>query len=269
MKSNVVPEAKKKTVSELTKLVKESKTILVASIKNLPASEFQEIGKKLRGKAIIKVPKKSLISRAIDESKNEKLKEFKDKLEDSIAILFSSLDSYELASELLNKKSPAKAKPGQIATEDIEIPAGPTDLTPGPAISELGALGIQIQIKAGKIEIAKPKIIAKKGEAISQGASDIMSKLDIKPFTVGYIPLFAFDSVKGVLYKEIKINREETVKELVAAYGKALPFAVNIGYANDETIKLMISKAAMYEKAIANKLSNSSPEAKTSEGGNN
>ena len=58
MKSNVVPEAKKKTVSELTKLVKESKTILVASIKNLPASEFQEIGKKLRGKAIIKVPKK-------------------------------------------------------------------------------------------------------------------------------------------------------------------------------------------------------------------
>lgn len=268
MKSNVVPESKKKTVSELTKLVKESKTILVASIKNLPAAEFQEIGKKLRGKAVIKVPKKSLISRAIDESKNEKLQEFKGKLEDSIAVLFSDLDAFELASELLNKKSPSKAKAGQIANEDLEIPAGPTDLTPGPAISELGALGIQIQIKAGKIEIAKPKVVAKKGEAISQGACDILSKLDIKPFTVGYIPLFAFDAVKGVLYKEIKINREETVKELIEAYGKALPFAVNIGYANDETIKLMITKAAMYEKALA-KLSNSQQEAKTSEGGTN
>ena len=95
MKSNVVPEAKKKTVSELTKLVKESKTILVASIKNLPASEFQEIGKKLRGKAIIKVPKKSLISRAIDESKNEKLKEFKDKLDAS----YQKID--ELSREIL------------------------------------------------------------------------------------------------------------------------------------------------------------------------
>jgi len=263
----VVPAYKKKAVSELINLIKDSKTVLIASIKNLPSSEFQEIGKKLRGKAKVKVPKKSLISRAIDESKDEKLKILKKQLGDSFAVLFSNLDSYELAGELLKNKSPAKAKVGQIAIEDIEIPAGPTDLVPGPAISELGALGIQIQIKAGKIEIAKPKIIANKGQPISQGACDIMSKLDIKPFTVGYIPLSAFDREKEVLYTEIKINREETVKELLEAYGKALPFAVNIGYASPETIKHMISKAAMHEKALANKLSNSSTE--KSEGANN
>ena len=52
-----IPEGKTKTVKELVELMKKKKTVLIASIKNIPASQFQEIGKKLRGKAIIKVPK--------------------------------------------------------------------------------------------------------------------------------------------------------------------------------------------------------------------
>jgi len=259
-KTTVIPESKKNAVKELSKLIAESKTILVASIKNLPSSEFQDIGKKLRGKAIIKVPKKNLIARAIDESKEEKLNLVKENLKDSFAVLFSNLDSFELAGELLKNKSPAKAKPGQIAEEDLEIPAGPTDLTPGPAISELGALGIQIQIKAGKIEIAKAKVITKKGEPISQAAADMLGKLDIKPFTVGYIPLFALDKENKVFYSEININPEEALNNLIEAYGKALPFAVNIGYTNSETIKYLIGKAAIQEKALTNKLSHSSTE---------
>ncbi len=253
-----VPEYKKKAVKELSQLISNSKTILVASIKNLPSSEFQEIGKKLRSKAIVKVPKKSLILRAIEESKNEKLKEIEEELKDSFAILFSDIDSYELAGELLKNKSPAKAKPGQIAEEDLIIPAGPTELTPGPAISELGALGIQIQIKAGKIEIAKEKLITKKGEAISQGACDILGKLDIKPFSVGYIPLSAFDNNSGVLYKNIEIDTEKAVSELLECYSKALPFAVNVGYATQETIKHILTKVAIQEKALLQKISNSS-----------
>lgn len=179
-------------------------------------------------------------------------------MKDSFAILFSEMDSYELAGELLKNKSPAKAKPGQIAEEEIVIPAGPTDLTPGPAISELGALGIQIQIKGGKIEIAKDKVLAKKGDSLSQGACDIMSKLDIKPFSVGYIPLSAFDNQKGVLYTNIEIDTEKAVLELVDSFSKALPFAVNLGYATNETIKHIITKAAIQEKALSQKFSDSS-----------
>lgn len=266
MKSkSIVPEYKKKAVKELSELISNSKTVLIASIKNLPSSEFQEIGKKLRGKAIVKVPKKSLIVRAIEDSKNEKLKQIEKELKDSFAILFSDMDSYELAGELLKNKSPAKAKPGQIAEEEIVIPAGPTDLTPGPAISELGALGIQIQIKAGKIEIAKDKILAKKGDSLSQGACDIMSKLDIKPFSVGYIPLSAFDNQKGILYTNIEIDTEKAILELVDSFSRALPFAVNLGYAVQETIKYMITKAAIQEKALSQKFSDSSTDKKEDE----
>lgn len=259
MKGAPIPKYKLDTVKELAELVKTKKTILVASIKNIPASQFQEIGKKLRSKAIVKVPKKSLIFRALDSSADEEIKKLREKIDDSFAILFSDLDSFELASELEESKSPAKAKPGQEAPEDIEIPEGPTDLIPGPAISELGALGIQIKIEKGKIHIKEAKVIAKKGAKISQGAADLMSKLDIKPFSVGFIPLCAFDTKEGKLYLNIKIDKEATVEKLKTSFGKVLGFAVGIGYTSEDTIKLLIGKANAHSNKI-NRIVTGEPE---------
>ena len=245
-----IPKKKTDSVANLTDLIKNKKTIMIASIKNLPSRQFQEIGKKLRGRVIIKVPKKNLIFRAINNSGNETIKELQEKITDSVAILFSDMDCFDLALELIKNKSPTKAKAGQMPLEDIEIPAGPTDMVPGPAISELGALGIQIQIEKGKISIKEPKIIARKGEKISQGAADIMNKLDIKPFSIGFVPLSAFDTKEGKLYLEIKIDREKTLEELKSSFAKAQAFAVEIGYISEDTIKLLIRKAAMQEKAL-------------------
>jgi len=249
-----VSEAKKETVKELVNLIKEKRTILIASIKNIPASQFQEISKKLRGKAIVKVPKKNLILRAFESSEDKELKKIEEQIKDNVAVLFSDMDCFELAAELVKNKTPAKAKAGQEAPEDIEIPAGPTDLVPGPAISELGALGIQIQIDKGKINIKEAKVVAKKGAKISSGAADIMNKLDIKPFTINLIPLAGYDSKEKKLYLDIKIDREKTIEELKKAFGKALPFAVAIGFACKDTISFLIQKAGIHEKAITHRL---------------
>jgi len=245
-----VSPAKKKTVEELKKLIEGNKTILLASIKNLPGSQFQEIKKKLRGKAIIKVPKKNIITIAIDSSKEKEILGLKEQIIESVAILFSKLDCFELALELEDTKSPTKAKAGQIAPEDIEIPEGPTDLVPGPAISELGALGIKIQIDKGKILIKESKIITKKDGKISQGACDIMNKLGIKPFTIGFVPLAAYDSEDKKVYLNIKVNRDEAIKNLKEAYGKVLPFAVAIAYPSKETIGFLLAKANSHAKVL-------------------
>ena len=244
-----VSEEKKEIVKELIELIKNNKTILIASIKNLPSSQFQEIGKKLRGKAIVKVPKKNLIFRAIDES-DESVKKLKEQIKSDIAILFSNIDSFELAGELLRNKSPSKAKAGQEAPKDIEVQEGPTGLVPGPAISELGALGIRIQIDKGKINIKTSKVIVKAGEKISKNVADIMSKLDIKPFSIGFVPVCSFDTQESKLYCDIKVDSEETLKDLKNAFTKALPFAIAIGYTTPETITFMIGKAGMHAKTI-------------------
>lgn len=249
-KKTHVSEEKKKIVKELTDLIKTKKTILVASIKNLPSSQFQEIGKKLRGKAIVKVPRKNLLFLSLENSKIEIAKELKNYFQNSTVILFSDLDAFELAAELLKNKNPAKAKPGQEAPEDIKIQPGPTDLVPGPAISELGSVGIPIEIKEGKIHIKSEKTIARKGDKISNSAADIMSKLDIKPFSVGFIPLSAIDTKEGKIYKEININKDETLRLLKEAFGKSLAFAVEIGYTSKETIGFILAKAESHAKAI-------------------
>lgn len=249
-KGNPIPESKLKLVRELTELIKNKKTILIASIKNIPASQFQKIGKKLRNKAIIKVPKKSLIVRALDSSETEAIKKLKEQIKDNITILFSDMDCFDLSSELIKNKSPAKARAGQESPEDIEVPAGPTDLVPGPAISELGALGIKIQIKGGKIHIKEPKMIVKKGEKISVNAADIMNKLDIKPFSIGFTPLCAFDTQEGKLYLEIKIDKEAILERLKISFGKAFAFAVEINYICEDTIEFLIRKAGIHEKVL-------------------
>ena len=245
-----IPEYKKRIVAEISDLIKNKKTILIASIKDLPASQFQEISKKLRGKAIVKVPKKNLIFRAIDDSGNEAIKKLEEQIQNSVAILFSDLDTFDLAAELMKSKSPARAKPGQIAPIDIEVQAGPTDLVPGPAISELGAVGLQVQIEKGKINIRETKVIVKEGDKISQAAADIMSKLDIKPFSVGFVPLSAFDTKENKLYLEIKIDKEGTLEKLKSAHAKALGFAVEIGHPSEDTIKFLIGKAGAHAKAL-------------------
>ena len=249
-KSTHVSAAKKKIVADLKELLKNKKTILISSIKNLPGAQFQEIVKKMRGKAIVKVPKKSLILRAIDESGNEELLKIKESIDADIAVLFSDVDSFELAGELLSKKSPAKAKAGQEAPEDIQVDAGPTDLMPGPAISELGSVGLQVEVKDGKLNIRQAKVIVKKGEVISSNAADIMNKLDIKPFSIGFTPLVAFDTKENKFYAEMNIDMEGTLADLKGAFGKALAFAVEIGYTSPDTITFLLGKAESQAKAL-------------------
>jgi len=81
-----------------------------------------------------------------------------------------------------------------------------------------------------------------------------MNKLDIKPFSIGFIPLCAVDTQEKKFYAEIKIDREATLEELRTAYGKALSFSVSfsveIGYSNKDTIRFLIGKAGAHEKAL-------------------
>ena len=263
-----IPKKKTRAVDELVELASTKRTILIASTKNLPDSQFQDIRKKLRGKVIIKVPKKSIMFRAIEKIEKGAIKHLKEQITGDIAIIFSDLDAFDVATELVKNKVATKAKIGQEAPTDIEIEVGPTDLVPGPAISELGSLGIQIEIKEGKIHIRKPKVIAKKGEKISEGAAGIMNKLDIKPFTVGFEPLVAFDTKEEKMYLNIKIDPQGTIAELKYAFNRALAFVVSIGYANEDTIKFLISKASSHEKALSNLININVDKVSGSEGSN-
>lgn len=242
-----VSEAKTAKVKDLAEKMK-MKTVMIISIKSLPSAQFQDIKKKLRAKAYVMVVKKSLVNFALDHSGNKELHELVPFVTESTAMLFSDTDAFELSGILANEKSPAKAKAGQIAPMDIEVKAGPTELIPGPDISALSAVGLAPKVENGKISVMQDKVIVKAGGVITEAHASIMAKLDIIPFEVGVEPVAAY--MGGIVYKDIKIDVEATVEELENAFGRALPFAVEINYVNDQTIDFILSKAGVYGGVI-------------------
>jgi len=256
-----VPEYKLKLVADLADKMKKSRTLLIASTRGLPSSQFHEIKKNLRGKAVIKVAKKSAIFRAIDSVGKASFDKIKENISADIALFFSDLDPFTLSGLLADNKSATKAKGGDIAPEDINVEPGPTSLVPGPAISELSAVGLKVAVEGGKLAIKLPRTIVRAGEVIKDNVAGVMAKLDIKPMKVGFEPVAAYDREDDKIYVGIKIDKKASYEELREMIRRALGFAVSRGYVTKETVSLFIAKAGREEIALSNLLNKPAAEA--------
>jgi ribosomal protein L10 len=273
-KRKKVPEYKLKQVATLAKAMKEAQTILVASTKKLPSSQFHEIKKKMRGKATIAVAKKSIMLRAIDAAGKPGLDKLKENITSDVAVFFSDMDTFSLSGMLADNQSNTRAKTGDIAPEDITIEPGPTDLIPGPAISELSSVGLKVAVESGKLAIKIGKTVAKAGEPIKENVASVLGKLNITPMKVGFEPIAAYDMRDNKVYTGIKIDKKSAYEELKSAISKALGFAINIKYVAKETLSFFLGQAAAEEKALSAKISSASAaqvqptsESTTKEGG--
>jgi len=242
--------SKAKFVTELAEKINTSKTLMIVSVKGLPSKQFQDIKKSIREHALVKIAKKNIVLRAIKEVGKESILRLQEYISSDYALVVSDMEGYELAAILSKKKNPIFAKAGQTAPEDIEVKAGPTDLVPGPAISELGSLGLQVSVEEGKISIKQAKVVIKEGQTINENAASILQKLHIQPFTVGLEPVVIYDIESEKIYTDINIDSEEATEELRSAAGKALGFAQKIVYYCRDTIGYLLAKANNQGKAL-------------------
>ena len=243
---------KKAVVKELAELAEKNRTMLISSALNIPSALFQKIRRSLRGKAEIRIVKKNLGIKALEESKKHELKEMKKYVEASSAFIFSSLDPYELAAIFTENKQPAFAKAGQIAPHDLIIEKGPTDLPAGPAISELSGAGLKVGVEGGKIAVKEAKTLVKQGNVIPKAAADVLQKLEVMPFTIEIGILAAYDSNDKKIYTNIVIDREGFLQKLKGTYSSAFNLAVNMGYACKETIAKLLERAEREAIALQN-----------------
>lgn len=179
---------------------------------------------------------------------------------ENCAFAISDVEGFELAGILAKKKTPVFAKAGQIAPIDIEVKDGPTDLVPGPAISELGALGLQVAVENGKLSIKTAKVVVKQGNVINEATAAILQKLAIHPFSVGLDPIAFYDIKTEKIYKDVKIDEEGAATELREAAAKSLGFAQKIVYYCKETIGYLLFKGTIQAKALESKTQLNNPE---------
>ena len=258
LKKHKVSPVKKKALADLVKTIEQSATVLLTSSASIPSAQLQKMRQEIKKIGKFSAVKKNLMIRALDSSKTEGISELKPFVGANSMIIFSEEDAFDLASILAQYKYPAKAKSGQIADKDITIDAGPTDLMPGPAITELSNVGLKVGVEGGKIAIKAPYKVVKNGEKISKQVAEVLSKLGIMPFTIGLKVVAVYDSKNKKVFANIEINKDDAIKQLVSALIEAKKFAVKIAYPNADTIKRILAKASIEEGAIAKLLNSGS-----------
>ncbi|OYT51546.1 50S ribosomal protein L10 [Candidatus Bathyarchaeota archaeon ex4484_135] len=248
-----VPEWKKKVVEEIKGYLKKYKYVLIADLYKVRAAQLQELRRALRGKALIKVLKNTLFSRAIDnlDGQKEGLQALKAYLRGQNIFIFTNENPFKMARTIDQFKVKVLPSPGDVATNDIVIPAGNTGLPPGPIISTFGSLGIPTKIESGSIWIVKDTVVAKKGDVISHELAYILSKLDLKVLELGITLKAAY--VDGIVIpgEELKLDVEGTKKAISEAFLEALNLSLNIAYPTSENVPLLLQMAHIRALSVA------------------
>ncbi|MFC1648494.1 50S ribosomal protein L10 [Nanoarchaeota archaeon] len=246
-----VKEWKKKSVKETIKLLDEYKIIGVVNFQNLPAKQLQIMREKLRDTVFITMTKKRLIKLALRGSSKKDIGNLEEHLKGMPALLFSNENPFKLFAIIKKSKSKAPIKAGQIAPNEIVVPAGPTDFPPGPIIGELGALGIKTSVEDGKIVVQEDAVVAKEGEEVNSKVAGLLTRLGIEPMEVGLDLVAVYEEGEILAKSVLDIDMDQYALDFRAAAAGAFNLAVNAGYPTKDTIVPMIAKSHMDSLALA------------------
>jgi large subunit ribosomal protein L10 len=237
-------ESKAKEVDELERVIEQCKVIALADLHKVRAAQLQELRKKLKQDAHLRVIKNTLMKRAISSVKGKPgLEKLGDHLTGSTIYLFTNLNPFKLV--LLLKKSKVKttAKSGDLAAFDVIVPAGNTGQAPGPIISQLGAVGLKTRIESGSVWINKDTLVVKKGEVISQRLAAVLSKLGLKPVEAGLTLKAVYDDGMVIGMDMLQLDVETTRKDVEDASRLALHLSIVSAYTMPANIEFILQKA--------------------------
>jgi large subunit ribosomal protein L10 len=240
---------KEAIINKVATLASNYPVIAVASLAKVRGEQLMSVRKALRGKAEVLVAKNKLAMIGLKKAGIKEADRIFEYLKGQNVLIFSNLDPFKLYLLLEKNKVLLPARAGDIAPEDIIVPAGNTGLPAGPVLSEFREAGIPTKIEAGSIYVTKDSVAVKKGSAISPKLASLLSKLNIKPIKAGISIIVAYQD--GVLYpaEAVAIDLEKYRQSLKEAFMNAVSLSVQIGYITPETATQIITKA--YQEAIA------------------
>ena len=231
-------------VEEIRKLLDGYNALGVANLQKVRAAQLQEMKKKLKDVANVRVLKNTLMKRAISDYKNKPdMGKLEPMLNGSNIYLFTNLNPFKLSLLLDKGRVKTTAKAGDTAAIDVIVPAGNTGLPPGPVISQLGAVGLPTRIEGGSVWINKDTMVAKKGDVIDVRLAGVLSKMNIKPVEVGLILKAVYEEGLILTDEQLHIDVDGFRKTLIEATSNALNLSLNAGYPTSETISLLLQIA--------------------------
>ncbi len=236
-------------VSRLAQLAKEYPVIGVANLEGLPANLYGSLKVKLAGKAVVTVSKRKVIQRALKDAGIDA--QLSDQLKGSTAVIFSKVNPFELYALIKKSSGKVAAKEGQLAPEDIVVPAGDTGFPPGPALSDLKNAGLNVRVQGATIAVVEDKVVAKKGQPITAPVVNVLGKFGIKPIKLRMNVLSVLEGKQLFPASVLDIDEEQVFFQFVKAENQAVNLAVNAIILTQKTTPLIVGKAFREAKTVA------------------
>lgn len=255
-----IPQWKQDAVDKLATTINDSQMIGLVNVEGVGAKQLQGIRDSLRGSAVIKMARNTLMIRALEKSNKKGIKDLIEHVVGPVVFMFSEQDPFVLSKFLSENKTAAPAKGGQISPKDIIVPSMNTGVAPGPFISELAGLKIPSRVKGGVIHITADTVAVKAGDVISNAMALMLSRLGIEPMEL-QLKLIAAYSDGAVLAADIfEIDIETLFSKVIASHQYAINLSVHLGIPTEETMPLIIAKANIEAKSLALHLGFFSPD---------
>jgi len=245
-----IPQWKVDSVEELASIISESKMIGLVNVEGVGAKQLQGIRDSLRGSAIIKMSRNTLMIRALEKSTKKGMKDLIEYVSGPVAFVFSEQDPFVLSKFLSENKAAAPAKGGQLSPKDIVILAMNTGVAPGPFISELAGLKIPSRVKGGSIHITADTVAVKAGDVISNAMAMMLSRLGIEPMELQLTLIAAYTDGEVLTADSFIIDLEALFNQVLLGHQYAVNLSVNTGIPTEETMSLIITKASIEAKSL-------------------
>lgn len=246
-----IPQWKQDAVDKLAETINSSEMIGLVNVEGVGAKQLQGIRESLRGSATIKMARNTLMIRALEKSNKKGIKDLIEHVKGPVSFVFSDQDPFVLSKFLSENKTAAPAKGGQIAPNDIIVPAMNTGVAPGPFISELAGLKIPSRVKGGVIHITDDTVAVKAGDVISNAMALMLSRLGIEPMELQLKLIAAYSAGAVLTADSFDIDIESLFNQVIAGHQYAVNLSVNLGIPTEETMPLIIAKANMEAKSLA------------------
>jgi len=242
---------KEKAIQKILDDAKNYRTIAISKLHKVRATQLMELRRKFRKDMEIVVVKNKLASMAFKKTDLDKVENFLDELKGQSALIFANIDPFRLHILLEKNKVNMPARPGDIATEDIIIPAGNTGIPPGPVLSEFKEARIPTRIDSGSVWVSKDTIAAKKGDLITPKLASLLSRLGIKPVRAGLSVSAAWHNSLIFHEKDTRLDLDEYRRLIQDACLQSKALAVEASYLTKETLPLIISRFEAEARSLA------------------
>ena len=244
---------KKDTVSDLLGLLNSGETLAVIDIHGVPAGAMIGMRATLRDNMKIQVAKKQLMRLAWEQAGNnsEDLDSLFQGVVQPALVSSSTMNSFEMFSELKKTEAGRAAKPGDIAPHEIVVEKMDTGMPPGPIVGDLNSVGIPAKIMGGSVQIQKRTVILQEGDVFEGEMGMMLSKIGINPIVTGLRLCGTLEGGTVFAPSTLDLDLEQFESDLISYGAGAFNLACNITWFTSQTMPTLIAKASGEALAVA------------------